>query len=52
MAKSIKHPGFSKIQSKVEREGYSKKTAGAIVASASRHASPAAKKSNPRLKRV
>jgi len=52
MAKSIKHPGFAKVQSKIEKEGYSKKSAGAILASASRHASPAAKKANPRLKRV
>jgi hypothetical protein len=52
MAKGLKHLGFSKVQSKVEKEGYSKKAAGAIVASAARHASPAAKKANPRLKRV
>ena len=52
MAKSVKHPGFAKVQSKIEREGYSKKAAGAILANASRHASPAAKKANPRLKRV
>lgn len=51
MAKS-KHPGFAKVQSKIEKEGYSKKSAGAILASASRNASKGAKKSNPRLKRV
>ena len=47
-----KHPGFAKVQSKIEGEGYSKKVAGAILASRTRHASAAAKKSNPRLKRV
>jgi hypothetical protein len=52
MAKSVKHPGFAKVQSKIEREGYGKKAAGAILAAASRRASPAAKKANPRLKRV
>lgn len=31
---------------------YSKKAASAIVASASRNASPAAKRKNPKLKRV
>lgn len=49
---SKKHPGFDKVRSKVEKEGYSKKAAGAIVASASRNASKAAKKSNPKLKKV
>lgn len=54
MAKSAKHPGFAKIAAKIAREGnvHGKKAAEAILASASRHASPAAKKSNPRLKRV
>ena len=47
-----KHPGFKKVQSKIESEGYSKKMAGAILASRTRHASAAAKKSNPHLKRV
>ena len=47
-----KHPGFKAVQSKVESEGYSKKAAGAIVASASRSASAEAKHSNPRLNRV
>lgn len=37
---------FKAVQSKVEGEGYSKASAGAIVASA------AAKKKNPRLLRV
>jgi len=51
-AKSAKHPGFASVQRKVESEGYSKAAAGAIVANAARNASPAAKKANPRLKRV
>lgn len=49
---SDKHPGFKAIQSKIESEGYSKKTAGAILAKKTRNASPAAKKKNPRLNRV
>lgn len=47
-----RHPGFQAVQSKVQGEGYSKKVAGAIVASAARNASTGAKKSNPRLKKV
>jgi len=47
-----KHPGFKAVQSKIEGEGYSAKSAGAILASRTRKASPAAKKANPRLKRV
>lgn len=47
-----KHPGFKAVQAKVQKEGYSKKSAGAIVAAASRGASKKAKKANPRLKRV
>lgn len=49
---STTHPGFAKVQSKIEGEGYSKKAAGAILASASRHASAKAKKANPRLLKV
>jgi hypothetical protein len=47
-----KHVGFAKAQSDVEREGYSKKIAGAIIASRSRHASAGAKKANSRLANV
>ena len=39
-------------QSKIEKEGYSKKAAGAILANSTRNASKAAEKANPRLKRV
>lgn len=49
---SKKHPGFKKVQSKVEKEGYSKEQAGAIVASTARNASKKAKKVNPKLKKV
>lgn len=47
-----KHIGFKAAQSKVEKEGYSKQEAGAIIAHAARSASPAAKRANPRLNRV
>lgn len=47
-----KHPGFKAVQGKIEKEGYSQKIAGAILASRTRHASKAAKKANPRLNRV
>jgi hypothetical protein len=50
---SVKHPGFAAIQTRIaKREGISADRAGAILASASRGASKAAKKANPRLKRV
>ena len=52
MAKTPKHPGFKAVQSKIQSEGYSKKAAGAILANATRKASPAAKKKNPKLKKV
>lgn len=48
-----KHPGFKSVQKSIaKKEGVSMKAAGAILASSSRKASPAAKRSNPRLKRV
>ncbi|HEX9059143.1 MAG TPA: hypothetical protein VF941_03095 [Clostridia bacterium] len=47
-----KHPGFAKVQGKIEREGYSKRAAGAILANATRNASYSAKKHNSHLKRV
>jgi len=51
MAKA--HPGFAATQKKImKKEGVSKAAAGAILASASRGASKAAKKANPRLNRV
>lgn len=47
------HPGFKAVAGKIAaKEGVSKKSAGAILAAASRKASPAARKANPRLNRV
>jgi len=44
---------FKKAQAKVQKEsGVSKKAAGAIIAEASRKASPKAKKNNPNLNKV
>jgi hypothetical protein len=57
MSKS--HPGFKKVQGSIAKQKnpktgkpYGKRAAGAILASASRKASPAAKKKNPMLKKV
>ena len=50
MAKA--HPGFKAVAGKIAKQGYGKKAAGAILASATRKASAKAKKANPRLKRV
>jgi hypothetical protein len=51
MAKA--HPGFEAVQSKIAKsQGISKDRAGAILAKSSRNASPAAKRKNPRLKKV
>lgn len=47
------HPGFKGAQASIAaKEGVGKERAGAILAAATRRASPAAKKANPRLKRV
>ncbi|HYT43238.1 MAG TPA: hypothetical protein VEP90_12945 [Methylomirabilota bacterium] len=44
---------FASVQAKIsKKEGVSRKRAGAILASASRKASPAAKRRNPNLKKV
>ena len=49
----MKHPGFKAVASSIAaKSGVSKKSAGAILASSSRKASPAAKKANPALKKV
>lgn len=45
------HPGFKAVEAKIGREE-GIRNPGAVLASASRNASPAAKKANPRLKRV
>lgn len=48
-----KHPGFDKAASSIsKKEGVSKQEASAILASATRKASPAAKRANPKLKNV
>ena len=50
---SVAHPGFKAVQASIaSREGVSKDRAGAILAAASRRASPAAKARNPNLNRV
>lgn len=47
------HPGFGAVQAKIaSQQGISKDRAGAILAHSSRNASPAAKRRNPRLKKV
>ncbi len=46
------HPGFKAVEKKIEGEDYSKKSAGAILANATRHASEEAKEKNPKLNRV
>lgn len=51
MAKTVKHIGFQGAEKKVMKEGFSKKTAGAIVASASRKAVANGSK-NKMLKKV
>jgi hypothetical protein len=44
---------FKSAQNKIaKKDGVSKKAAGAILAAATRRASPAAKRKNPKLKRV
>lgn len=53
MGKSKAHPGFKAVQQDIAKEqGVSPDRAGAILAAATRRASPAAKAKNPRLKRV
>lgn len=50
---ATKHPGFKSVQKQIaRREGVSMKAAGAILASATRKSSPAAKRANPNLRRV
>ncbi len=49
----MKHPGFKKVAAGIAKKGgYSKKAAGAILASATRKASASAKKKNPKLRKV
>ena len=48
------HPGFKAVQVKIaqKQRGIPMKNAGAILAEAARHASPAAKRKNPSLNKV
>lgn len=48
-----KHPGFKSVQKKIaKKQNVSMQAAGAILASAGRKASAAAKKKNPRLNKI
>jgi hypothetical protein len=48
-----KHPGFKKAQASIaKKQGVSEGRAGAILAAGARKASTAAKKRNPKLKKV
>lgn len=47
-----KYIGFEGLVRKLEREGYTEEQARRIAAHAARHASAAAKRRNPNLKRV
>lgn len=50
---ATKHPGFKSVQRSIARkEGVSMKAAGAILASSTRKASQAAKRANPKLRKV
>lgn len=46
------HPGFKNVQKSIQKEGYSKESAGAILANATRNSSAKAKAKNPKLKKV
>lgn len=51
MAKSKSHPGFKAVAASIgKRSGI--RNPGAVLAAATRKASPAARKANPRLNRV
>jgi hypothetical protein len=50
---STRHPGFHETMKQIaQRQGIDEQRAAAILAEGARHASPAAKRANPRLKRV
>ncbi len=53
LVKKKAHPGFKAVQGNIaQKEGVSSDRAGAILASATRKAGPAAKRMNPRLNKV
>ncbi len=50
---SAKHPGFEKAAAGIaKRQGIGEAAAAAILAASTRNASAAAKKANPKLKKV
>lgn len=50
---SSKHPGFAQVAAHIaKKEGVPLKRAKAILAARTRHSGVAAKRANPRLKRV
>lgn len=51
MAKSSKHPGFKAVEAKIGKNPKIRNP-GAVLAAATRKASPAAKRANPNLKKV
>ena len=51
LVKKKAHPGFKAVEAKVAKEPRIRDP-GAVVAAAAREASPAAKRANPRLRRV
>lgn len=51
MAKGNAHPGFKAVEAKIGREK-GIRNPGAVLAAATRNASPKAKAKNPRLNRV
>jgi len=51
MAKSKSHPGFKAVEREIGKNPKIRNP-GAVLAAASRRASPAAKRANPRLNRV
>jgi hypothetical protein len=50
--KMVKHVGFKGAEKQVQKEGYSAKSAAKIIGASKAHASPAAKKANPRLNKT
>jgi len=52
-ARKKAHPGFKAVQSSIaKKQGVSKERAGAMLAAGTRRAGAAAKRKNPRLKKV
>lgn len=49
---AVKHMGFSGLVRHLQRQGYTREQAERIAAATARNASAAAKRRNPRLRRV